>query len=794
MTTEAIEEEMTKPKSKIPVRRPLSEDRSTYSVRKTTQSELYKASSDLSNTINILDDNDDSNYIHSVDVAEANAPVRSFILTIQDSKGEFVKQKKSYKLIYDKDNDGGDEYRIEKESILTDFIDNSGNETQEDLTDVVLSVSRNATFDNTGNVQAQESIQTEWLQTSNTISPSLNLQPDVFSQKSKSAITESTSLPVFDDTSTVSQIPAGDTYILDNATSMNTLSPISGHTIRLLTPQDRNETNILFKPIYRRNIATVKRTVQVPTSVQKELSVNSMTSDTQFNVNSSSESTERTSNSLPSANFKANLFNRVRRISTPRHTPKFSPTVDATRKAKVLGNATPVDEMRKDYTTKETTKTTLKCELGEETFIKDSSIKRFERVTSSESVRSHYDKKLKQGQDHQGLKLTGHINDGYESGNVNTEMFALKAKRHRRTLETSHNGTLSGKEAILRNLNQQSSQYRTLVTSGLTTNSAILNKPVLKQSMKSKHIQSQGKSLLSENSLNSSINDMYTEEDETSKLRQAQFITQDLKIVKTKLKDSCFVAQHLDSKIKQHMQKKSVLSNLNKNKTLTGNTSLENLPTSQCTPVVDHPNLHKQIRTINLDKQSLTTKQTECSNDRRNPMLKMHTLNNVVSPNLQSESKARPESTRTHTTWRLQPKIHRFNSDKVKQHRRYLNSHATNEQPNQRNNVATWLLHSARGATVRNNRQVHFFPNRIMPPKSRRKSTQRLKSMHENTNNIRRKESNSSLKTQETKENIINAGKYMPIGKTSIKRKHRRFRPRLYTQLGKVKGYEVCTK
>ncbi|XP_053379131.1 uncharacterized protein LOC123526739 isoform X2 [Mercenaria mercenaria] len=769
---------MAKSKSKIPVRRPYSnESRIKQSHQLNNPSDLRRISSDLSKP-KIRNNEDDENSVHSLDVDGTNLKVRRFTVTIKDSKGEFVKRRKSYKLTYDKEKDGGDEYAIEKDSV-SDTSVKEVDHTQDDLKDLSNNDSVNGVFEDTLSVDTEQPfLSNDQKEKENSDSgPTVPENVPLFeTETSQTIFTDDTSLPTLDDETSESNVGNNDNYTRDNSAHLRNLSPISGTTIRLLTPKDRNETNILFQNRSLRKIATVRKAASFVSKEKKAKDTIKKTYEAEYKTEDNPILKEGTSNSLPPSNFKTNLFNRVRKISTPRRIPKFSPVLNTLGDQKHLDGANLLND-------KQTSKTGNVPQRPETTFVKDSSAKRFERVTSSESVRNHYDKKLKRVNGAVNSNMDKNPTERYETVNLDKTGLALKPKRHRRSLETSKG---EGKS-----VNDTNNPTHANQNSGLMTKSAIFNKQVLKNQAKTSQHNPQENVLLKTNHyIETSKNDIFSEHDKRSRLKQAQYINDDLRIVKTKLQDSEFVAQHIDTKLRETIQKKNVLSILNKNsvKKETEMPYVQKSLAAQSLSETYRKIEHKQPQSYQTDSYD------EILGNRQTNITDMRNENRLKNVMLNAETSSRKDLERKQNIWQVQPKIHRFNSNKVRNDGKNTESNYVTKHPNHTSSVAAWVLHSARGAN-RKERPVKTIPTSKVLLQSRTKvlnnkwkliQTKEIQRKQKQRKERQRKDS----QTKEVEQNLINAGMYLPLGRKKLKRRPKRLRPRLYTQVGKSKGYE----
>ncbi|XP_060567401.1 echinoderm microtubule-associated protein-like CG42247 isoform X2 [Ruditapes philippinarum] len=764
---------MAKLKSKIPVRRPYSDERSKPTRGFPDQSDLRRISSDLSKPKNRHPEADE-NSVHSLDISSKNLRVRRFTVTIKDSKGEFVKRRKSYKLTYNQENDGGDEYEIEKKSV-SDTSAKEFNDTHDVVDDLSHNESANYIFDDTVSIISDRSKKDDPI-------PNVTVADNFEtyeSEKSQTVFTDDTSIPIFDDESSESNAAFGDKFARDSSVPSQIYSPVSGTTIRLLTPQDRNERNILFQDRPFRKIAKVSKAGTFVSSEKKVLDdekASTLTTVNDTEAETASMSKEDTSTSLPPKNFKANLFNRIRMISTPRRTPKFSPILHSSNTGKLSS-----------------TNQRLVSNGTENTFVKDSVPVRLKPIATHDIAKMHH------GNQNNGVKsdqvADKDAEERYELIDLDESRLTFKPKRHRRSVDTSKTKGQPVQDSNLpvrieRQINAQTNQ-----SAGLVTQSAILNKPVLKQSPKTSLLRSQGNPLLKSNRvLESSNNDIFSEADKRSRLRQAQYINDDLRIVKTKLQDDDFVALHIDSKLRETIQKKNVLNHLNKTPVV---------KESEMPPFPKKPLLAKPLVPKYTNKMFMTPNPKPADIDisnkvlgNQNSLAEVQTNRNSRFLDTSASTDLRKDLTHKRNIWQVQPKIHRFNSNKVREIGNKQDGNTVTKHSNATSNVAAWLLHSAGGANRANSRRKSQQTGKASFQIRRRVLNRKWKFMHRQDKQRKQRQErelkeNKSTEVQPVEEvNLINLGMYMPLGIKKLKRKPIRLKPRLYTQVGKVKGYE----
>ncbi|XP_052268743.1 echinoderm microtubule-associated protein-like CG42247 [Dreissena polymorpha] len=368
------------------------------------------------------------------------------------------------------------------------------------------------------------------------------------------------------------------------------------------------------------------------------------------------------------------------------------------------------------------------------TFITEAGIwaKRFERLNSTESIRSHYDK-TERATFGDVIATPSSIgerkNENMES---KREVFKLKPKRHKRASKGIPVFTTDKKGAAFL------SPHANNVVGTRETFAA----PVYE--------------LVNDRA------DIFSESDKKARLQQAQYISDDLKIMKTKLKDNAFVVRHLDSELRRKLERKRILNPLRINKTVNKKISGAAIKIGA-----------QRIDSIN--QTNLTVVKTVKSKK--------------MSDKLETTALRQKQT----TVWKLHPKIHRKQT--IPQVENNPNSdvkhlNASSNVYNLNSKVATWVLDSAHAqesthALKRNsleNMARNSFSKSVSTSRHWTKQAKRQSQTHQRPLDVESKSSKSSL-------NLINAGLYMPIQRRKRKRPPFRLK-RLYTKVGKTKGYE----
>ncbi|KAL4221535.1 Echinoderm microtubule-associated protein-like 1 [Mactra antiquata] len=679
--------------------------------------------------------------------------------------------KNGYKLTYDPEREGGNEYKVEKPDGMKS----------------VLSKIWTAPY-------------TNFTKTPNVKHDGTRSVSDNDFDKSRTFITDDTSLPIFDDVSSINTyvvdfkrddtpVPEdklGGTYTVKKSKveKVDPVSPTLTYTVDayklrnanthkpgMLTPDDRNEPHLAYANRRHGQLATVKHVSKTTVKPESKLKVPKKVEVTLDDIAKKTQETKdpgdtlnSVRSSIPPPNFKANLFNRVKKLSTPRRLPKFSPLPQSEKSTHV-----PVSSKS---TNKPTNNTQLKKKSGpdvgvrkvKEAFMTEVQDKRFERLNSSQSVRNHYDPKIRKPENDVGVsksakKRTG--SDRYEDVNLKQPMMDLKPKRHRRSIGVSKTETKL--PVFTAPMSHQKSASRSQLPVAQSTPTANSSKAGFNKVRVENH------------KIKDTSRDVFSENDKKMRLRQAQYITDDLKIVKTKLQDSDFVAQHIDSKILTTLQKESELANMSKS-------TLNVRDRHPLNPLKSFPASAHNLGAPNV----VNKKSKDTSND----------VNvkdaGKLSVNVKSSQNANLKS----NIWRVLPKIHRIDRNKQRNPFQTASRSSVMSNDTYRNNsVAKWVLKSAKTTEritevpIVNFSQVKSQPNKLRKSISRHKldmqnQMKRNKAKSSSTNDARK------LSFDSSKENLINSGMYMPLGIKKLKRKPKRLKPKLYTQVGKTKGYE----
>ena len=824
---------MAKTKSKIPVKRPASEDTryrdlelTKYNSRQRTS---ISESGDVTGVKNGNSENRDASFLEVISVENdknmsENDPglnragrktgdglkVRRQTVTVKDNKGNVVSEKKSYNLSYDPDRRAGSEYIIDignngrtnlddidgSRVTLLELSRNVKNGTRRLQTSDTLSVFSNQTFIQSRSGSRASSI----LFTPSRSRLNQGARSDLLRQRisvrnspSVKLVIENIPNPENDSSQEKTRLETTSVngkLTLKNGSSGQLVTPLPVREPRLLTPEDRSETNILFKNI-RNTQNNAQDTSAVTNTVGRNNSVLSRNTFTNVDEQpvdkalSRLDSKENTSSSLPPLNFKASLMSRTRTISTPRRTPRFSPIPVLPTIVKVPKHDKPIDHDIKDIPELQLNAENKAVHVHSEiTFVKDTSnVNRFERLNSTETVRSRYDKKLKLGGDN-----TDDVNGGneidkeddverYEDINGALTMFILKPKRHKRTaipspVPNERTSGVAGRDGKVTELIQ-------VTGAGMNgTDEVVNNMTVDKGSLRS------GTSRRTVSS-----NEIFSDSDKKAKLKQAQYITKDLRIMKTKLKEPEFIVKHLNADMRRTVLGKAVLNKLNTAKTkkqyvIKGSQGHTNLHWGQLTHAKN-----AKTRPIKTKVTVVPNKRTGREHD-NSKLLSNKTDVPKTKPKhkakVQPISIAQLNSKISDPSWRVQAKIHRFDSSKPKNFRRVDRSRNYNGLPgedNRTDSVAKWVLHSASGVKSTRHSESDISQNTNSLFLKRRRKRSKL---------TRLKRDTDTKSVSSTSTNLINTGQYMPIKRRKLKRIPMVLKKRdLYTQVGKVKGYEV---
>lgn len=805
---------MAETKSKIPVRRPVSEDARTRPSRsedsrkidrqRTSFSESGHASKNkydtpedegsavleiisFDNGKGMLDEND----FERTSQTGQELRVRKHTVTIKDRKGNLVSQKKSYKLTYDPERPAGNEYMVETsngEQIdgntingetdslndVTELLINAKNNEKEIKADT-LTVHSNKTFTRSRADSTTSSI----LFTRTRSKVSLSARTNLLRQKIDVRSTSSTDT---EKTTRSNKSPAQNDK--DSSKKLDFLNVQPVREPRLLSPDDRSETNILFKVGYKTK--TVRNALNASKTKENDIENSNPTSSKQtpadikpaVNCTLILNSKENSPSSLPPPNFKTNLFTRPRKISTPRRFPRFSPVPVVSTHSKVPNNQSSLVHKHIDDPNDLETNAEAIAIHSDITFIKDTGAKRSERLTSAESIGGHDSKKLKREEEGTDVvdemdktldKVIENDEDRYEDVNSTLGEFVLKPKRHKRS-----GVSVPIDNAVTIGSNSADAHNHTSNTESMKITSANIGNRSIESGISRRTV---------------STNELFNESDQKARLKQAQYITADLRIMKTKLKDTDFIVKHLDADMRRTVLGKAVLKKLNKTKTRQqqayrtsqGNKNLgwskllhaktsNNRPTDNTETILPDPTTllgkKERLRIQSPDKHS----QVQSKQFKRNPKP-------ISLASLQSKI--------TDLTWRVQAKIHRFDSNKAKHNRNSDVSENFTGLPiedNRTGSVAKWVLHSASGTKSSKLSASEFSHTTATMSTFRRRK--QLSHKHK-----RRPSENKSESSPST--NLINAGMYMPIKRKRLKRKPMLLTTRLYTRVGKEKGYEV---
>jgi len=734
--------------------------------------------------------------------------IRSKTVTLKDKGGRFLKENKSYKLSYDPDRSGGSEYEIEKASI------DDSKDTRSDGATVV-------SFDVLGERQSTEdrisfnhngSIDSELRRGSlnSTISsiiftPKGTLKKPVLSnslQQTAQRRLNERKLSINSDSNTNRKAVTpsvksndddhqlGDTYPVEKPKIDKTLLPTPRdstrasvtrvQSLRLEPPASPSVTrtqSLRTDSSARPSVARLSRaestrasssTLKLPPSVHVPKPSNAPIRHSSAKGAGPSHEVvkENSSTSLPPPNFKANLFTRVRKLSTPRKSPKFSPQPTTKTSLPVSNGHTKTE----DKVVQRPNSNKSSSVKNESTFIKETPFSRFERLKSTESVRSHYDKTARVNvEDISDSEMPKIGVSRYEEVEEVQPAIALKPKRHTRIIPKLANNT------------KTAGSVQSITAGTSSTKLAVQNNP------KSKLTVPQVMTRLTELPKLGSIDDsnnIFTEKDKLARLRQPQYISDDLKIMKTKLKDNDFVVQHLDSETLKQLQKKAALSELKKSKK---NQNGATLAKSQ-TKVLLNSNFNNtnKTNTQNNSNSGVTKNKNVPLKTKNNAWSVQPKIHHIVPKKTQGNRTSPVRNTPVNSSETTMPnkpnKLLRNNTVKMENTPKRILPNKINN--NTASNVASWVLEAVHETKMSNFSEPKHKQDAKRPPAgiSRRKQIELEREQAFDT------ESKSSSSTA----NLINTGLYMPLRKRKLKRKPMRLKKRkLFTQVGKVKGYEV---
>ncbi|XP_052761033.1 echinoderm microtubule-associated protein-like CG42247 isoform X2 [Mya arenaria] len=758
---------MAKTKSKIPIKRPLSEDeRSLRPDNLSVDRQIYSSRSFRSRQ------NDDDRRNESLEIVSVKSgysandenvdltgqsqkglKVRRQTVTIKDARGNLLKRRQSYKLSYDPNRPGGNEYEIEAASV-GQTANNNQNTVNDILTDVSNKVQIQVENETDTVVIKRENDDREFRRTTTNTTISSILFTPKRTNPARALANDVQRRANNSNTATYSGSATNATAddVNDNRVLGETY-PLTKSTIdRSLLPTPKSTTNVSIRsqrsPKESRHS---KRSPILRTRVQSKLDGSDSDNDKKLAL-STKISKEDTNNSLPPPNFKASLFNRVRKLSTPRKSPKFKPvTLHDVQRSDTLSSENLKDKQTSENDHRRLSKATSVTVKTENTFVKEPAtthLTRFERLKSSQSVRSHYDKteRVDAGtMNGDGLGASKIGESRYEHVEDNNNILSLKPKRHKRTLNGIGNASTPKNGSII----------------GANTDSRI---PKAKDRSVAKVLDVQ-KGLTHSSSfmkVDDKI-DIYSESDKKVMLKHAQYISDDLKIMKSKLKDNDFIVQHLNAKTKRQLQKNAVLRSFKINK-----------------------NKHNISSNQTVHSAYSTPKQRKFTNKLENKRLSQISVERKLSP--KPLRKTRYENV---NVWKVQPKIHHYDPHKNKHSKKeaFTRSKISNNIFESRtNNVASWVLDSVKESRLSSTMDAKLTINKPAPVRAKKQKRKRL--LHEKERVIDIDLESKSSKG--TNPNLISAGMYLPITKRKLKRKPMRLKNnrRLYTQVGKVKGYE----
>ena len=785
----------------------------------------------------------------------------------------------AYKLTYDPNREPGNEYQVEKQSV-SEYDENRGDENRLDdvisndnLTigtdDVSLPVElddkstlydgeRVETVDNEdntsldANVNATDNIE----QIGKTVTDLPPTPVDVIESRLQNSTLHSVEewtpslnlnhVNEFNEISLVNQETQSEPRIVEPQREQGkvekdiTLQSIE--TVRTnksspkpLTSTDRGETNILFKEINR------SQSVSKKSSLKQTLAEDDLAEVEETVIT-------RQADSIPPPNFKSNLFNRIKRISTPNRLAKLNRFLNRTSEQ---GKGVSVRSNKKSDTVVPggSENVTTRPIVPETTFVKESLTMRFERMSSTDSIRTLYDKRRR------ARDILRHLQskENYKLEIVNKENIRTSGNQIPRKVKTDNIRQIVSErkklhvpsdvqkvQKLSKDNTVSSPKKRAIDTESTDT---ITDKPILAKRRLMGAKQSTRQGLFTDRNFGKNLDvrspgtvrssyidsdDIFTEAEKKARLKKVQYMSDNLKLVKRKMKQaengirpkSMVIPGKNESAIK-----KSVLNNTNKHMPETDMdeklawddnndikpafvsradlSRIQPMPKTATKfqtplPLQHEINRSKKKNIGQSDSKSLNTQQGKQTSsniylngaNRTTSTKSVDIFNKVLNktrkPSIKFKETTDDVSHSTVNKVLVHPKIHKMKTRREQIYNTTGSENVivpNNSDTNSQTNVANWLMNSLENDVSRGIEKKE--PVRNMSGNSKKRISKRWITRTGKPKLVIRLQK----RKRKSSENTINSGAYMPLPKPS-KRVVNRWN-RLFTQVGKVKGYEV---
>ena len=401
---------------------------------------------------------------------------------------------------------------------------------------------------------------------------------------------------------------------------------------------------------------------------------------------------------------------------------------------------------------------------SEVTFVKEDTFKRFERIKSTNSSRCHSDKIQRA--------------DTFRISSSNSEINGPNTSRHNsaENIKRFEEVSIEGKNSM--SAVDTRFPIDTLVSFQKRITKLSKKRIPIRRNSQTDSTNSVQEDISLQNNAEEKVhvlerlnyrNPQSIDGDRNSEFSTAEFITKDLKIVKQKVKENI-----LNEIQKNHVEisfKKNLLNNLNKNKIKRSKDPVNNMFLGKST----HDSLYSNsLKTRSLPNNQINVEtQTNYSSHTQTKANSTGTENLFVAKRIRKlKPQKKIKNSGTQTIWRVQPKIHRFKTNRERR-KRPPPFHKTpiHTELIRHNSVQNWLRNSMKAEidhSEQRTRNKHAEVSQDMP------------SIKESRKHVRRESTFSVL---------INQGQYLPVRRLSKHSTTRRGQRR--TRLGKHKGYEV---
>ena len=392
--------------------------------------------------------------------------------------------------------------------------------------------------------------------------------------------------------------------------------------------------------------------------------------------------------------------------------------------------------------------------LSEITFIKDNSNGNFERIKSSESNFSHFSK-AKRGNTFRVSSSSSRFRGSKSLGSMSEKLVERFEEVKSESIDNMNVDIKDNNE-----VNDNQETFQTKITK-LSKRRIPVRKKLPPDYTNSPVIPSTSSSKTTEkNRVLETLNNHNAFESSASRLNSAEFINQDLKLVKRKVKNN--VMTEFNKTNGKITLKKNLLSNVNKNK----GKQVKN-PVNEI-----FLGTGKHSAVVVLERASQYSQESETVDSHSYRGSKLYPLRVKDKRSGKGKHRATVKNVCTQTTWFIQPKIHRHKADTQKRKSKTLMYQSSHKS------VQTWLMNSSVKSKEKANIDRYADEN---SPNKYRNVQQRLKKAPQPNKDKRRLSRFSD---------DVKKGEYLPLRRVS-KQSEKKVDQKSNKNVDQLTGYEV---